>query len=446
MAVMRNSQGRFAVGFHRVVLVLLRALLFTSLLAGCGGKTASPTPRTALTPTLTRIPALLPTRPATSTPETQAKVSIWTSWAPDELDALRSVIALFREQHPEFEFSLSYYPQDRLLDAYLACLTSGGCPTILVGPSTWGPLLVERDAVIDVSAFIDPQLQNDLYPVAWAQVISGEVMTGLPLELQGNVLYRNSTLVPDRSTQLGGLIGDAIALREETMQASVFDLGFYNSAPFLAACEGSLFSPDGELAVAGPTGLCWLEMLGTWEKAGRVIIGGDEDRSAFVEGKSGWLIDSSLLLGTLTRTLGADSLTVDPWPLLTSTGEPLKGYVWTENVYISSRIEMGDLEASWAFARFLFEPESQAILSDPEGAAHIPAQESVTIENSRMQTISAMLRSGIPLPIRPDLADFIGPIETLINSVVLKGADPQQGLNVLSARVATPTPTSTPTP
>lgn len=427
-----------------MVLLLLGAIPMASLLAGCGGDSASPTPPAAPTLTPTRIPAPLPTRPATSTPEVQASVSIWTSWEPDELSALRSVIGLFQEQNPEFEFSLSYFPQDKLLDAYLACLTGGGCPTILFGPSTWGPLLVKNEGTVDVSAFIDPQLQNDLYPVAWAQVIWGEVMTGLPLELQGNVLYRNSTLVPDRSSQLGGLIRDAIALREDTLQASIFDLGFYNSAPFLAACEGSLFSPTGELAIGGQSGLCWLEMLGTWETAGRVVIGGDEDQSAFVAGRSGWLIDSSLLLGTLTRALGADSLAVDPWPLLTSTGEPLKGFVWTENVYISSRIEMGDLEASWAFARFLFEPESQAILSDPEGAAHIPAQESVTIENSRMQTISAMLRSGIPLPIRLDLANYIGPIDNLIESVVLKGADPQQGLNVLQTGLATPT--SQPTP
>ncbi len=65
----------------------------------------------------------------------------------------------------------------------------------MIGPSAWVPLLVGEGLVVDVSALIDSQLQRDLFPVAWEMVILGDVMAGLPLELQGNVLYRNSELV-----------------------------------------------------------------------------------------------------------------------------------------------------------------------------------------------------------------------------------------------------------
>jgi len=424
--------------------VLWIGVLLGCVLAACGLSGESPTPPASATAAPTR-PAPLPTLPATVTPEIVARVEIWTAWDPVELSALRDAIGLFSEVHPEIEVTLAYYPANRLLEAYLACLSSGSCPTILIGPSDWGPILVRQDAVVDVSAFIDPQLQNDLYPIAWSGVIYNEVMTGLPLELQGRVLYRNSNLVPERSSQLSGLIKNAVTLRENTLQPSVFDLGFHNTAPFLAACEGSVFGADGKLAISGPSALCWLDMLRTWKTAGTIVIGGDEDRTAFLAGRSGWLIDSSLLLQNLTREIGADALTIDPWPVLTSTGEPLKGYVWTENIYLSSRIEMGDLEASWTFARSLFDEPVQALLTDPAGPAHIPAQESVALKDPLMQTISAMLRSGVALPLREDLASFIPPIENLVDAVVLKGADPQQALNVLGAQVEA-MPASTPGP
>jgi ABC-type glycerol-3-phosphate transport system substrate-binding protein len=425
---------------------VLAAVVCALALTACGRDQSQTVPQETETPAPTEIPAPIPTRVGTPTPEVEARIAIWTAWDPAEIDALRQVIALFRVQHPEIEVSLAYHPQDQLLDAYRACLASGGCPTILIGPSDWGPLLVQEEGTVDVSAFIDPQLQNDLYPVAWSQVVYQEVMTGLPLELQGVVLYRNSDLVPERSSQLSGLIRDAVELRQETQQASVFDFGFLNAASFLAACEGSVFSPDGNLAISGQSAICWLDMLRDWANAGRTVIDSDEDRQAFLAGRSGWLIDSSLLLQALSRELGPDTLTVDPWPALSSTGEALKGYAWTENVYLSSRIEMADLEASWTFARFLFEAPAQAILSDPDGAAHIPAQESVTLENARMQTISAMLRSGIPLPLRTDLPRFITPIDHLLDTVILKGGDPQEALNVLQLQLATATPTPSATP
>ncbi|MEJ2013004.1 MAG: hypothetical protein P8X64_12380 [Anaerolineales bacterium] len=444
--LMPTIQERSAARSFRTASWLLAAFIAASALAACGRDQPQTTPQVTETPTTTQIPAPLPTLPRTPTPEVEAHVDIWTAWDPVEISALRQVIELFGDEHPEIEVALAYYPEDRLLEVYRGCLSSGGCPTILIGPSDWGPLLVQEEGVVDVSAFIDPQLQNDLYPVAWSQVVYNEVMTGLPLELQGRVLYRNSSLVPERSSQLSGLIRDAVELRQETEQASVFDFGFLNAAPFLAACEGSVFSADGDLALSGQSALCWLDMLRDWAGGGRIVIDSDEDRQAFIADRSGWLIDSSLLLQTLENELGADVLAVDPWPVLGSTGEALKGYVWTENIYLSSRIEMADLEASWAFARFLFEAPAQAILSDPEGAAHIPAQESVRLENTRMQTISAMLRSGIPLPLRSDLQRFISPIEHLLDSVLLKGAAPQEALNVLQLQVATATPTLGPTP
>lgn len=422
------------------------ALTLLFLLAACSPAGVEPTLEASPALTVTRPPAPLPVMAATPTALRTAQIAIWTDWDPVELTALRAVLALYSEDHPEVEFSLAFYPPAELLDAYLNCLVQGGCPSILIGPSSWSPLLVEQGGVSDVSAFIDTQLQRDLYPIAWSQVDYGGMTTGLPLELQGVVLYRNASLVPTRSSQLSGLIRDADALRTERLLPSPFDFSFTNTMPFITACGGSPFSPQGDLAIDNDAGLCWLALLSNWGAAGRVVIDSTDDRAAFIAGTSGWLIDSSLEFQALTRALGSTDLKVDPWPALDATGEPLKGFVWTENIYLAPQAGMDELEASWEFARFLFDPAAQALLSDPAGPAHIPVQESIILQDPAQQTISDMLRSGVAYPLRTDLARFIAPVNTLVSSVVQKGADPQQALDALAAslQAASPTPPAAP--
>ena len=425
----------------RVKVLRHAALTLLILLAACSQAPLEPTLEAGPTLTVARPPAPLPVIAATATPVRATQIAIWTDWDPVELEALRAVLALYSEAHPGVEFSLAFFPPGDLLDAYLNCLAEGGCPSILIGPSSWGPLLVEQDGVTDISAFIDAQLQRDLYPIAWSQVDYDGTTAGLPLELQGIVLYRNASLVPTRNSQLSGLIRDADALRTESLQPSVFDFSFTNALPFITACGGDPFSPQGELKIDNEAGLCWLGLLSDWGGAGRVVVDSSDDRESFVGGTSGWLIDTSLAFQALTRALSAANLKVDPWPVLDATGEPLKGFVWTENVYLAPQGGIDELEANWEFARFLFDPAAQALLSDPAGPAHIPVQESVILQDPAQQTISDMLRSGVPYPLRNDLARFSAPVNALIGSVIQKGAEPLQALGALEASLQTATPT-----
>ncbi len=203
----------------------------------------------------------------------------------------------------------------------------------------------------------------------------------------------------------------------------------------LAACGTSLFSPSGTMNLSATQGVCWLELLRQWGDSGRVVLGGDEDLQAFTAGMSGWLIESSLSKSALEQALGVETLVVDPWPVYEETGQALKGYVWSENVYISSGLSQSQLEASWTFARYLFSEHAQEALSDVFGPAHIPALDSVALADPAMQAMSEMLRSGVPAPLRSDLAQVIAPIESAIADVVLQGADPAQALNVAADRL-----------
>jgi maltose-binding protein MalE len=418
-------------------MALVIAVLLSGVLAGCsssGEVSSSPTPpaptATSLQPTLPPLPVASATRP-----QAQKQVIIWSAWDPLEIRTLRRIIEDFVAGNPGYSFSLVYFPPDQLLEAFLSCSENDGCPDLVFGASSWAPRLVGEGRVVDVSGLIDSQLQRDLFPVAWQLAVLGDVMAGLPLELQGIVLFRNSALVSRQSSNLAGLIEQANALRESTKAPSVFDFGFYQATPMIAACGVSFFSPTGAVSLPAQEGRCWLELLRQWGASGRVVLGGDEDLQAFISGESGWLIEPSLSKQALERAVGIQSLVVDPWPVYQETGQALKGYVWSENVYISSNLSQTQLEASWTFARFLFSAQAQTALSDVFGPAHIPALQSVTLVDPVMQAISEMLRSGMPLPLRSDMERVIAPIESAISDVVLQGADPTQALNVAADRL-----------
>lgn len=432
---MNANKVHWTMRARQLGLAFIAAWACLGVLAGCAspGAVASATPAPtrslgSVEPVQTQTPAV----EASPSPSARTQVSIWSSWDPVELRALRNIIQVFTIGHPEIDFSLSYYPPGELLEAFMSCASSSDCPTLLIGPSRWGPSLAADGLVSDISALIDSQLQRDLFPVAWDQVVRGSVMTGMPLELQGNVLYRNTVLVPDQSSQFGELIEQARELEESTQLASYFDFGFYYSVPFLSTCGGELLDTAGEPTILGEAGICWLELLKNWAASGRIVIGGDEDLGAFLAGESGWLMESSLLKQSLIEVLGQDSLNVDPWPVYDETGQPLRGFVWSENVYFAAGLAQDELEAGWTFTRFLFSPEAQAILSDVSGPAHIPTLRSIALADPMMQAISEMLRSGVPLPLRADLDRFVAPIDGAIDDVVLQGADPVQALTIAS--------------
>jgi ABC-type glycerol-3-phosphate transport system substrate-binding protein len=113
----------------------------------------------------------------------------------------------------------------------------------------------------------------------------------------------------------------------------------------------------------------------------------------------------------------------------------MAGFVWTENLYLIKSSSRADVEATWAFARFLLSPENQLILSDPEGANHIPALSNLILNDALQVQMITSLSSGVPLPLRPDLQLFAEPLEGAVRAVAIQGASPELALDIALKKI-----------
>ncbi|MCK4741747.1 MAG: extracellular solute-binding protein [Anaerolineales bacterium] len=379
------------------------------------------TPTTASTPTQTAEP----------TPASTGEIIIWLDWEPEEMEALQEIIQSFLSDNPTVDFSLSYYPTDELMGAFEDASRAGTPPTILLGPSHWGPRLYDGEMILDASSMVNAELERRIHPTAWTQVAYDSHMLGLPLEFQGVVLFRNRSRAAEAPRTVELWIEEGLGQREKDQTAIVLDLGFGFSAPQLSVCDGSFIGPQAEIALELPQGICWLELMRDLRAIGPALMNSDEDLSMFLASESAWLIEETSRIGELARAIGVTNLKVDPWPLYEPADRPLQSLVWTENIYLSSGIPTKDLEVTWAFVEHIYSSEAQARLSDFQGAAHIPVDTTVEIIDSNMVEMASMLSSGVPLSLWIDLEDHIKPIEDAVGDVIFQGVEPAVAAQLL---------------
>lgn len=364
----------------------------------------------------------------------EQSVSLWLDWEPKELESLYQAIATFQVDHPEVEFAITYRPRSDLFAAFETATLEGQGPSILLGPSEWGPVLHEKGYILNLSPLLDPGMESDVHAVAWSQAAEGSQLFGLPLELQGIVLYRNRTIAAQPVGSLDEWLIVAEQLRTESLVALNADLGLEISLPMMAACGIELFDARGDLVVFDDGGICWLEVLSELADLGQVVFESEDDLQRFKTGQAAWLIGSSELRADLIESIGVTNLKVDPWPLYDATGFPLRGFTWSENAYLVAGSIESDLEASWNFLQFLFGKDGQGILSDPGGAAHIPSTSASDPTDTLMLETSSMLRAGVPLPIGDELVQVQEPLLAAIQAAVVQGSDPAFALRMAEER------------
>jgi ABC-type glycerol-3-phosphate transport system substrate-binding protein len=426
-------------------------ILVMGLIAGCGvaasrpTSTASPTEALPSTPILTSAPGPTST---SSVPPLRGRVSLWLDWDPARMQALIEAIRGFKARHPQVEFDLSYYPTDQLLPAFEEAAAGHLGPSVVIGSSIWGRAFADQGWIRDISPYLLPSQQNSIQPVVWSQVSVGSQVLGLPLTLEGNVLYRNTTLAPEPALTVGDLVQAAQDLKATKGFGASLDFGLMVSAPQIAAC-GIKLDTQAVLPFDEAGGECWLGLMQRLGRAGKPVFNSDDDRSQFASGKSAWLIDSNLQLDSLVAALGRDSLAVDPWPADDITGGHLNGYVWSENAYLTSSSSNVDVEASWAFLAYLLAPETQAAMDDVEGALRVPSVVGVAVADPLLDRARTVLQAGQPRPFSGDLNRLSGLLDTALRLVVGQAGDVRLATmltlqEIQKANLATATPTATP--
>ncbi len=391
--------------------------LLTACAAGIPGPTATPQPATPI-----------PTAAPTATPEStepvegfQGTLSIWLSWGPEGVRALNDLIRTFQSDHPGATFAVAYVPADELRPTLDQAAAGRQLPSLFLAPSRWGPELRQAGMIQDLADQPIDQVRAIVHSLAWSQVTQEDQVLGLPVQLEGNVLYRNRELSPVPAATVEGLVESARRFRGTPAVGINLDFGYSTIVPFGSACGGQIVQPGSLPDLQGPLGPCWLALLQELSRAGPVAFNSDLDREAFQSGKAGWLIESTELYETLAAGLGEAAVAVDPWPIYEASGEPLAGYVWGENIYFRNGMEPAELELAWEFSTFLLSAEAQQALSSPFGAGNLPVHAGTLPLVGVYGLMYQALLSGVARPLEPQATEIAEILERAARAVAVQG-------------------------
>lgn len=366
----------------------------------------------------------VPTAAQAAVSPLQGTIRIWVDWGPQEMSNLLALVEAFGESHPGVAFAVSYYSPGSLLPSVESMSGGKDAPALFFGPSDWAPGLWRAGLIQDIAERVLPEHREGIAQAAWSQVEVGDSVIGMPIEMQGQVLYRNRALVPQEAGTVESLVGLARQRMDQGWMGARLDLSFDSTAGFLAACGDLRLMPDGQLAMDDATGVCWLTLLQTLSATGVASYADDVDRQAFLRGQSPWLLDRSDLLAGLAAEIDEENLALDAWPIFDLTGNRLASHIWTQNAYFSAGASPRDTEAAWAFLVFLLTPEAQAKLSIAGPNRHLPVLTDVALDDSRLAELSLALEDGIGLPLADQMPDLAAVLERAGRSVAEQGVAP----------------------
>ncbi len=393
---------------------VLLATLVAVALAACGSPAAP-----KATPQVETAEATAPAVPTPTKAALSGTVILWHPWETDrEVASLHQVIAAFQRQHPQVQFEVLAVSSADLRERFEAAAATGTAPTLLIGAAPWGPLLYQAGLVADLSAEVDREFLNTLNPAALEASRYQGALVGLPQALQGTVLYRNRALMPTAPKTFDELV----QLAQEKGRCAFLDRGFFFSAAHLLGLGGQLLDAQGNPAFNNEKGVEWIRLLLRFTEAGDTTFDTAEDLKQFKAGRACVILEGTGQRQDLAEAIGPEHLAIDPWVT------PLSGFVQSENLYLSARAQGDERKAAVAFIKFFLSPEAQALLADPNHAAHLPAARGVALPDPLTQAAAVALEGGVPFPILPEIEAYEEPLSEALRAVFEQGADPAEAL------------------
>lgn len=432
--LIRRDRTIFTKNFLITSCLVLIAIFFTACSSGVEESTSEPT-RTVNVPTRTPVQVDQPQETQESIQEEQQNpnltctISLWHSFDENEVMSLQEIANAFLEIYPDVEFDFLYAPNYDLKRKFEEAVIIGGGPSIMIGSGDWGPSLYDQGLVYDVSGMVKGDQQTLINAAALDAYQYQGALIGLPLNLSGVVMIRNTEIIPDPPASFDELIAAAQTATEGDAVGAYLDYGLFYSAGHLEAIGGSLMDSEGNPAFNNEKGIEWLEMIRRFEEAGPVDINDEDDISQFLQGRVGVIIDVFANFPTIVEAIAPESLAIDPWP------DKMSGYVQSDGIYLNGNLDGQALVCSWSFMEFLLSEEAQMIFSDPTMAGFIPSILGLVLEEPIQAQASAAFAGGTTYPILPEMSAYWGPLNFALESVVEFGAEPSEALDLAEAEV-----------
>jgi ABC-type glycerol-3-phosphate transport system substrate-binding protein len=351
--------------------------------------------------------------------------------------ALLRQIAAYQELYPDVQFDVLYVPSVDLKESFEAAMLEGGGPMILIGPGEWGAELYDQGWIADLSSLASPGLLKRLNPAGLGTGQYRGHLVGLPVSLQGVVLYRNQKMILSDPITFDDLVLQAKAATSGEQIGAILDRSFFFAGGHLMGLGGQLVDENGSPEFNDEKGLAWLRLLGDFGQAGPVDDFTDNDLEIFKQGRAGFIIDGTWNRGVLAEAIGPENLAIDPWPIR-DEGR-LSGFVQSESIFLRQEgMEGEDLSLPWSFMEFFLSPEAQAGLLEvglipatlPE---QLPPAESDRLLEEAMQALAG----GTAYPTGIDFALYSTALGAAVQSVFDGGVPPAEALNAADVAIRT---------
>jgi maltose-binding protein MalE len=405
--------------------VAVSATPIGTLLPSPTGTLGTGTPRTT--------PTEVPPRQPLSPPPPGSSVTIWHSWGIEETKALQAIIQSFQRMYADVTFSLHYVPQDDLFNSFYDAAYLGQGPSLLLGPSKWGPELFDEYLISDLGSYVSANFLDNINPVALASGEYGDSLISLPLSQRGLLLFRNDSIISTSPISFDALMSASQKVTHGGMVGSYLEREAYFSAPAIIGLGGQLMDNDGYPAFNDLYGLEWFDLLEAYDEAGAVTFNTNWDLEKFKQGRVGLIIDGSWSISTLAEAIGTDNLVIDPWPTY-GTGH-MSGWVETENMFLNANTPANDRFAALAFMGYLLNPNVQMRLAE---VGHIPSVITTQPRDPLIKQAMVAFLNGVPYPNTTEetvLGIYRNELDKAIRDVFDRGVDPKIALNTAEQNI-----------
>jgi maltose-binding protein MalE len=384
--------------------------------------------------------------PEASLPAVSGTVTLWHSWSEGETPVLVQTIAEFQSRYPGVQFDVLYIPAENFQAKLESAVAQGKGPTLWFGPAEWGPPLYDAGLVADLSDMASPGLLQSLNQPALGSVQYKNATIGLPYTIQGVVLYRNRKVISKPAATFDELVALAQSTAQGDLLGADLERSFSFSGAHLDGIGGKLMDEHGAPAFDDAKGVAWLELLRSFEKAGPTEFLSDHDLEVFEAGKAGFIIDGTWNMNALSQALGAENLSIDPWPAY-QDGR-LSGYVKSDVLFLSSKAGESEQAAALKFMEYFLSPPAQLRLTQID---RIPAAGTGKVTDPLMLQAIAALAGGTTYPSLPQMGTYAAQMDVALRSVLEDGADPASALEaaaraIRAAQAVLANPVMIPTP
>ncbi|MEB3328390.1 MAG: extracellular solute-binding protein [Candidatus Sericytochromatia bacterium] len=343
---------------------------------------------------------------------------LWHAWGGRELDTLKALIKRFEASQPGVEVLPLQVPYDKLRDKFIRSAAANGGPDVVIGDADWSARFAASDLVTPVEELFSGAELQRFAPGTLEALRYDEKVYALPESRETVALYYNKDLIATPPARVEDWLREASIVAANNLGTGfALKADFYFNMGYFFGAGGSLFGPDGHVAVASHAGRELLAHIVRFARAPGVLASPEYAKpdAMFKARSAAMIVNGPWALVDYQAALG-DALGVAPLPRLTD-GRPAASWVGVKCLMFNRNSDQAHRKLARDFGAFLTGPESQATLA--ERAGHIPAVTGYTAPaGSALATFAAQADSGTPVSIRPEVAAVWEPMDRAIRKVV----------------------------